>query len=81
VAASDTGHVRACIAFTSSAGAMWARYRLAVASDECPSWAWIRFMGAPSNASSAAWVCRSPCGCTRFSIPARRASRGMRART
>src|SRR5437667_2286413 len=41
----------------------------------------MAFIGSPSNASSAAWVWRSPRGCTRFSIPARRASRGMSPRT
>jgi len=53
-------HVRACIAFTSSAGAMWARSRLVVASDECPSCAWMAFMGwdAARNGFTAvpAWV-------------------------
>src|SRR5213080_5377254 len=38
-------------------------------------------MGWPSSASSAACVWRSPWAWTRFSIPARRASRGMSART
>ena len=38
-------------------------------------------VAAVGPSTAAAWVCRSPCGCTRFSIPAFAASRLTACRT
>lgn len=62
-------------------GAMWSKYLAVVVIFVWPSCLEMMPISTPSARSCAAWVCRKPWACTRFSIPALKASRLSITRT